>query len=169
MAESFYLLKEEFTAATNQRSLSLACKSKNVALTACAAVAGAKILDHQRVIEDTQTIPSTTCTFSLEDGKFDFRPDFQAETLTTAEIIKRASDDQWLKDNPNHPITWMMLHADAMRRVVEAMRLKSPLIKIVNGSKNVYLAVDGDREKQSQLLEHAGFTKHQIKTMLENL
>lgn len=163
MSEDFYLEKFDIAANSNQESINKTIKSKQCQAVLACCVAGAKIKDHQRIIDNTETVAS----FALENSSFEFSNDFDTRQLTTAEIIKNFNDSEWLNNNRNHPIVWMKEALEGFLKLAEAIKTKPPLIKYKINNKTIYLVANGDKLKQAKLLEHAGLNETQIKNLLK--
>jgi hypothetical protein len=160
-----HLIKESVEAATESAARKAAIQSKNTTAVAAAAVSGPKILEYTRVIEDGHNV---TC-FALEEGFWEFRPDFAAENISTGELLRRLRDEAWQAANPNHPITYMAYALEAYKRLTRAIRESSPLIAITHGRRKFYLALHGDRDKQRRLMRQGGLSDADIESVLAQL
>lgn len=165
----FFIVREDFHAATESESREKAIFSANTAGVAAAATCGIAIKDFSRTVEDTPEGAKTVVSWHLEDGTVEFTPNFKAERIRTGELLKRFRDDEWLKANPDHPITYMAFHAEATRRLAQCAREKAPLVVFRKGKSTAFLTLRGDKEKQTRLLTKAGFNATEISEILTNV
>jgi hypothetical protein len=163
--QQVHLIKESIDASTESAARRAAVLSKNTTAVAAAAVSGPKILEYTRVVEDGKNVVS----FALEEGFWEFRPDFAAENITTGELLRRLRDEEWQAVNPNHPIAYMAYALEAYKRLTRAIRESSPLIVVVHGRRKFYLALHGDRDKQRRLMRQGGLADAEIDSVVSQL
>ena len=165
----FFIVREDFQAATESESREKAIFSKNTAGVAAAATCGIHIKDFTRTVEDTPEGAKTVVSWHLDEGTVEFKPDFKPERIRTEELLRRFRDEEWLKANPDHPITYMAYHAEATRRLAQCARDKAPLVVFRKGKSTAFLTLRGDKERQTRLLTKAGFNATEITEILTNV
>ncbi len=160
-----HLIKESIDAPSDSAAKRAAVASKNTVAVAAAAVSGPKILEYTRIVEDGKNIVS----FALEEGFWEFRPEFAAENISTGELLRRLRDEEWQAANSNHPIAYMACALEAYKRITRAIRESSPLISIAHGRRKFYLSLFGDRDKQRRLMRQGGLTDDEIEVVVAQL
>ena len=169
MQNTFHIIREEFTSANERESRAACVASKNTHGAAAAHACGIGIIDFSRTIEDTPNGAKTVATWAVAEGTAEFRPDFQAERITTGELLRRMRDEDWQQANPNHPISFMAQAMRANHSLGRAIAEKKPLVSFKRGKFQALLTIGGDKEKQRRLLTRAGFTPTEITEILSAL
>lgn len=165
-----YLVKETATGASDREHRRDIIGSKNTVAVAAAGASGLRIEEYQRAIEDVPNHgPQSVCVWKLEDGYVEFRPDFAAEQVSTAEFLRRMRDEKWQRANPEHPISYMAAAVEAYKRLVRTVHDSAPLITFRRGRQTAYLCLKGDRENQRRLLRQAGFSDDDIDLIISQL
>lgn len=165
----FFIVREDYQAATENESREKAISSANTAGVAAAATCGIAIKDFTRTVEDTPEGAKTVVSWHLDEDTVEFTPNFKAERIRTGELLRRFRDEAWLRSNPDHPITYMAFHAEATRRLAQCAREKAPLVVFRKGKSTAFLTLRGDKEKQTRLLTKAGFNATEIGEILTNV
>ena len=119
-----------------------ALKSPNTDLVAAATTSGIKLSEDQpfiQTIEGTLEGTKWQTIWCLKDGEVEFRPEFQAEKISTAEFVRRFRDPQWRTNNPHHPIAYMAWMQETNQRLREKIRENKALLMVRRGNKIAFI------------------------------
>jgi hypothetical protein len=165
-----YIIKERLSDAPTESAAKRAViASKNTLAVAAAAASGVKVLEYTRTVEDTPSGAQSVVSFALEEGFFEFRPDFAAENISTGELLRRLRDEEWQRANANHPIAYMAQALEAYKRLTRSIRDTAPLVRIPRGKGYLLLSMRGDREQQRRLMRRANMTETEIEGIIAQM
>lgn len=168
--EQVHIIRETFERLPSEAAVKReAINSKNTLAVAAAAASGVKVLEYTRTVEETQTGPKSVVSFALEEGYFEFRPDFAAENISTGELLRRLRDEDWQREHPHHPIAYMAQALESYKRLTRAIRENAPLLRIPRGSGYLLLHMRGDREEQRRLMRKAKVSEADIEAIIEQM
>jgi hypothetical protein len=168
--EQVHIIKERLLNAPSEAAAKReAINSKNTLAVAAASASGVKVVEYTRTIEDTQSGPASVVSFALEEGFFEFRPDFAAENISTGEMLRRLRDERWQRDNPHHPIAYMAAALESYKRITRAIREAAPLLRIPRGSGYLLLNIRGDRDEQRRLMQKAKVPEADIESIIAQM
>jgi hypothetical protein len=167
--EQVHVIKEKLAAGNEREARSAAINSKNTVAVAAASVCGAKVLEYTRTVEDTPSGPQNVSSFAIEEGYFEFRPDFAAENVSTGELLRRLRDEDWQRANPDHPIAYMAQALDTYKRLTRAIRDAAPMLRIPRGRGYLLLNVRGNREEQRRLMRKSKLSEAEIDGIIEQM
>jgi hypothetical protein len=170
MSEKFHILREESFPANDLEARASVINSKDTVSAAAACTCGVKIPGFTRTIEANMSGPGKkqVAVWQIDDAKVVFNR-FEGETIDVSELIRRSTDQEWIDANPDHPISYMAVFCTVYRRMVEIIRSSTPMIKLQRGRSIVTLDRNGDRERQTRLLDRAGFAQAEIAAILASL
>lgn len=169
MQATFHIIREEFPSASERESRETCIASRNTHGVSAAHVAGIKVTDFSRTIEDSPAGTRTIASWSLSEGQAEFRPIAKSEKISASELLSRMRDESWQQANPDHPIAWMAQVLKANHQLGRAIQEKKPLVSFRRGKFQALLTVGGDKIKQHRLLTKAGFTPTEITEILASL
>ncbi|WP_009963025.1 hypothetical protein [Verrucomicrobium spinosum] len=90
------------------------------------------------------------------DSTATFRPNFPAETITLAELVKRFDDVEWCRANPDHPISYMRALWGTRAGLVKRVKERKPLEKITESDGEhtsiVLIPQDATDEERAEML-----------------
>lgn len=167
--ENFHIVRETHSAPTDNEAKKAVVNSRNTLAIAAASASGVKIHEYTRLIEDSANGPQTVASFALEEGFFEFRPDFAAENISTGELLRRLRDEEWQRANPHHPIAYMAQAIESYKRLTRAIRTAAPLLRIPRGRGYLLLNMRGDREHQRRLMRRAGVTESEMEQIIAQM
>lgn len=170
MSNIGYLIQETVCGSSDKAHRQQIIGSKNTVAVAAAGASGLRIEEYQRCVEDVASVgPQSVCVWKLEEGYVEFRPDFAAEQVSTAEFLRRMRDTNWQRENPHHPIAYMAAAVEAYKRLVRTVHDSAPLITFRRGKQTAYLCLKGDRENQRRLLLQAKFGADEVERIIAQL
>lgn len=145
---SVHILKDDQTA----------LKSPNTALVAAAATSGFLLSTDSpftQTLEDNPNDPEhphRQTVWCLKDMEVEFLPQFVAESISTAEFVRRFRDTQWRIDNPHHPIAYMAWFHETNQRLREKVRENKPLLMIRRGKRIAFIPQGCDAAIREKIL-----------------
>lgn len=129
-------------------------KSSNTHLVAATTTAGGELAPQGYLDTIEQGVdgkPRRTVVWLLADKQIEISP-FAGETISTQEFIRRWMDREWLKANPDHPITFMRYYQTNLQSLRDAIREQTPTLKITKGGRSAFLSANATEEERSKLL-----------------
>lgn len=169
-AHEAFVLKEILHAGSERESVQKTLECPKTYAVAGALTAGVKIRkDGFRRILDPGDNTKTQVVFGLESPeRIDFRS-FAGESIPIEEFIARMTDEQWVLDNPDHPISFMYWALQNYANLTKAIRASNPLIIFRRRRATAYVAIGGDRKHNELVLSRAGFSAPEIDQILSSL
>lgn len=170
-----YVAKETFKGQTEAGFESAFVESRDTMSVAIAAAAGAQVREYCRVLQPkADGTADHVVTFTLDMSKAaEFRPDFAAENLPVAEVLRRAKDDDWLEANRWHPISFghlVLMNYRALVRATKGGTLVQIALPNWRNGRCLLLALRGDREAQRKLMRATRqLTEMQIEAIIAKL
>jgi len=168
--EQAHIIRETFDKLPSESAVKReAINSRNTLAVAAAAASGVKVLEYTRTVEDTPTGPRSVVSFAMEEGFFEFRPDFAAENVSTGEMLRRLRDEDWQRANPHHPIAYMAQALESYKRLTRAIRDSAPLLRVQRGSGYLLLNMRGNRDEQRRLMQKAKLGAADIEAIIAQM
>jgi len=166
-----YVLKQRLVAESEVQSRNQAARCSKTYVVAAATVSGIGIPKdgYERVIDGFEPSKTTVC-FGLEDrADVQFSNEFAAETIDTAEFVRRMQDEAWVMANPHHPIAYMYHALRSYTELVKAIREQKPLMLFQRGKSKAFCVVGGDKDRNRFILERAKFSNDEINEILAKI
>jgi hypothetical protein len=132
-------------------------KSRNTAIVAAATTSGIELSGDRPFLHTIEEDPNTKqpkrqTVWCLKDMEIDFSPEFKAETITTAEFIRRFKDAEWRKNNPHHPIAYMAWFYETYMKLQEQIRENKPLLIVRRGNRLALVPQGADAALRDRIL-----------------
>ena len=132
-------------------------KSHNTALVAAATTSGIALSDDRPFVQTIEEEPlsgkpTRQTVWCLKDMEVEFLPEFQAETITTAEFVKRFRDVEWRRSNPHHPIAYMAWFYETHLKLQEQIRENKPLLTVRRGKRTAFIPQGCDADTRNRIL-----------------
>ncbi len=135
-------------------------RSTDTSLIAAALVSGCRLAGQKpflHTIEEVNGEASRTTTWSVDGGsEMVFRPNFSEEKIDFAEFRRRFEDENWWRENPDHPIAYMRAFADVLADLYSQLRSQKPALLLRKGSRFAVIPQDADPERKRKILELLG-------------
>jgi hypothetical protein len=132
-------------------------KSHNTALVAAATTSGIQLSEERPFVQTLEEDPVTGAAkrqsvWCLKDMEVAFLPEFEAETITTAEFVRRFRDTEWRKKNPHHPIAYMAWFYETYRDLLQQLRENKPLLTVRRGNRVALVPQGCDASVRDRIL-----------------
>ena len=133
-------------------------KSPNTALVAAATTSGFLLSTTSPFIQTLEDNPGDPehpkrqTVWCLKDMEVEFLPKFKAESISTAEFVRRFRDMQWRIDNPHHPIAYMAWMHETNQRLREKVRQNKPLFMVRRGNRIAFIPQGCDASTRDKIL-----------------
>lgn len=95
--------------------------------------------------------PRRTVVWLLKDEQIRFKA-FEAETISQGEFLKRWTDREWVKANPDHPIAFMKCLMENVNALRNQIKEASPVIKVTRGGRAAFIPAKASEEERAKLL-----------------
>jgi len=87
----------------------------------------------------------------LKNKDLEFKA-FAGERLSQREFIQRWTDETWLADHPDHPMTFMKYLLENLNAARDFIKKNKPLIQVRHGRRTAFIRQDETPERRAELL-----------------
>jgi hypothetical protein len=95
--------------------------------------------------------PRRTVVWLLRSTEIEFRA-FDGETISQVEFLKRWSDKEWIRSNPDHPISFMKCLMENVSSLRSEIKNTAPTIKVTRGGRSAFIPANASAEERQKLL-----------------
>lgn len=130
-------------------------KSANTQAVAASRAIGGEIQEQgylNSVGIDANGRSKRTVVWALEARQIEFKP-FAGETISQQDFLKRWSDHEWIKANPDHPIAFMKAYQIQISWLRDQVRATEPSFEIKGSRGTAYINPSDSDEVKNRLIK----------------
>lgn len=128
--------------------------SPNTHAVAAALTSGGSLADQgylDTIEEGYDGKPRRTVVWLLKESQIEFKS-VAAETISQSEFLRRWNDREWIKANPDHPISFIRAYQENLASLRDQIKGASPTIKVTRGGRSAFIPAKATEAERQKLL-----------------